>query len=80
MINEANEPSSACRLWRILQVETSTPPATTHYCRGCIEGQGMDVLPRTAAGLNGQRFYRLVGSRVPGALEPSVNLFGYTAD
>src|SRR6267143_1348948 len=28
MINEANEPSSACRLWRISQVETSTPPAT----------------------------------------------------
>jgi hypothetical protein len=26
MINEANEPSSACRLWRIQQVETSTPP------------------------------------------------------
>jgi len=26
MINEANEPSSACRLWRIPQVETSTPP------------------------------------------------------
>src|SRR5207245_9930787 len=28
IINEANEPSSACRLWRISQVETSTPPAT----------------------------------------------------
>jgi hypothetical protein len=28
MINEANEPSSACRLWRIFMVETSTPPAT----------------------------------------------------
>jgi hypothetical protein len=27
MINEANEPSSACRLWRIYQVETSTPPS-----------------------------------------------------
>jgi hypothetical protein len=26
MINEANEPSSACRLWRTYQVETSTPP------------------------------------------------------
>jgi len=26
MINEANEPSSACRLWRTNQVETSTPP------------------------------------------------------
>jgi hypothetical protein len=28
MINEANEPSSACRLWRVFMVETSTPPAT----------------------------------------------------
>ena len=28
MINEANEPSSACRLWRISQVETSTPPSS----------------------------------------------------
>jgi hypothetical protein len=27
MINEANEPSSACRFWRIYQVETSTPPS-----------------------------------------------------
>jgi len=26
MINEANEPSSACRLQRVFQVETSTPP------------------------------------------------------
>jgi len=26
VINEANEPSSACRLWRIHKVETSTPP------------------------------------------------------
>lgn len=34
MINEANEPSSACRLWRISQVETSAPPAnggTVHH-------------------------------------------------
>jgi len=28
MINEANEPSSACRLWRTCQVETSTPPCS----------------------------------------------------
>lgn len=27
MFNEANEPSSACRLWRIFMVETSTPPS-----------------------------------------------------
>jgi hypothetical protein len=26
MFYEANEPSSACRLWRIFMVETSTPP------------------------------------------------------
>jgi hypothetical protein len=29
VINEANGSSSACRLWRISQVETSTPPAST---------------------------------------------------
>lgn len=28
MINEANVPSSACRLWRFFMVETSTPPAS----------------------------------------------------
>jgi len=26
VIYEANEPSSACRLWRTCKVETSTPP------------------------------------------------------
>jgi len=26
VINEANEPSSTCRLWRTCKVETSTPP------------------------------------------------------
>ena len=31
MINEANEPSSACRLWRIYQVETSTPPKSEQF-------------------------------------------------
>jgi len=30
MINEANEPSSACRFWRIYPVETSTPPKLPH--------------------------------------------------
>jgi len=30
MINEADEPSSACRLWRTYQVETSTPPSGSH--------------------------------------------------
>src|SRR5690349_7803407 len=30
MINEANEPSSACRLWRICKVQTSTPPNAEH--------------------------------------------------
>ena len=34
MIYEANEPSSACRLWRICKVETSTPPnAERQYIR-----------------------------------------------
>jgi len=33
MFNEANEPSSACRLWRVFMVETSTPPATAWLSR-----------------------------------------------
>jgi len=42
MINEANEPSSACRFWRIYQVETSTPPkAERSYLRAIRPlGQG----------------------------------------
>jgi len=28
MINEANASSSACRLWRIPQVETGAPPSS----------------------------------------------------
>ena len=39
MINEANEPSSACRLWRIFMVETSTPPPE-------VTAQNMDVIAR----------------------------------
>ena len=31
MIYEAHEPSSACRLWRIFMVETSTPPKRTGH-------------------------------------------------
>src|SRR6266404_4891740 len=47
MINEANEPSSACRLWRISQVETSTPPCGTStkwtgFGRGSRSGSGWD--------------------------------------
>jgi len=34
MINEANEPSSACRLWRIRKVETSTPPKSSAVISG----------------------------------------------
>ncbi len=33
MIYEAHEPSSACRLWRIFQVETSTPPTIENNIR-----------------------------------------------
>src|SRR5215831_15049600 len=42
MINEANEPSSACRLRRIHQVETSTPPGAERgeYRSNCDEWQG----------------------------------------
>jgi len=31
MINEANASSSACRLWRISQVETGAPPKANEY-------------------------------------------------
>lgn len=37
MINEANVPSSACRLWRIFQVETSTPPRKLKDYRAIID-------------------------------------------
>src|SRR5581483_1556631 len=41
IFNEANEPSSACRLWRIFQVETSTPPKRRfQYDRESRVGQG----------------------------------------
>ena len=41
MINEAHVPSSACRLWRIFQVETSTPPSRlSEYRTLPPQGQG----------------------------------------
>jgi hypothetical protein len=46
MINEANESSSACRLWRISQVETSTPPASKQI----IAGQRLEVKLATTGG------------------------------
>ena len=40
MIYEANEPSSACRLWRTCKVETSTPRAEQcHYVLKADWGQ-----------------------------------------
>ncbi len=33
MFSEANVTSSACRLWRIAQVETSAPPVSAHTIR-----------------------------------------------
>src|SRR5690349_17622632 len=48
MIYEANASSSACRLWRVHMVETSTPPSRhTHDSRSCRTGQWPD-LPKTA--------------------------------
>jgi hypothetical protein len=35
MINEANASSSACRLWRIFQVETGAPPKANKYIFAC---------------------------------------------
>jgi hypothetical protein len=40
MINEAHEPSSACRLRRIFQVETSAPPSNmlkVAHARGLVK-------------------------------------------
>src|SRR5207237_3856915 len=37
IFNEANEPSSACRLWRTFQVETSTPPANHNIAEVAAE-------------------------------------------
>ena len=50
MFNEANEPSSACRLWRNFMVETSTPPSKAEpsdYPARSAAGQGK--------GMNGVR-------------------------
>jgi len=38
MINEANEPSSACRLWRVHLVETSTPPSSSSIFVEIVRG------------------------------------------
>jgi hypothetical protein len=44
MINEANASSSACRLWRICQVETSAPPQasrhTLHHFPAPVKSRG----------------------------------------
>src|SRR5580658_8677125 len=42
---EANEPSSACRLWRISQVETSTPPSFVAPLT-CHEGRCPSSYPK----------------------------------
>ena len=44
MINEANASSSACRLWRVHMVETSTPPVRRYYSALIpTDGQGRPV-------------------------------------
>jgi len=43
MINEANASSSACRLWRISQVETGAPPSSkSKYPLAMHTSQGDD--------------------------------------
>src|SRR5690348_14749795 len=46
MINEANVPSSACRSWRIPQVETSTPPRKQRldYRRKSAKVNGLETV------------------------------------
>ena len=56
MINEANEPSSACRLWRLCQVETSTPPKQrTHSRLSRAVGQACSLTPLILALTSAQR-------------------------
>jgi hypothetical protein len=43
MINEANASSSACRLWRIPQVETGAPPSIRHKHNRLIQSFGQAV-------------------------------------
>lgn len=62
MIYEANEPSSACRLWRISQVETSTPPNSyliIRQIRPAVKGAEKEALLNHAA-LAEQGFHGLV--------------------
>src|SRR5713101_942020 len=65
MINEANEPSSACRLWRISQVETSTPPATSPVSQ--------TIRPRSRLGHGGLRLVTRGGGRRTLSLEQIVD-------
>jgi len=51
MINEANEPSSACRLWRIPQVETSTPPFTAPLSHHTTQSSRPKRAPSTGGSL-----------------------------
>ena len=50
MINEAYEPSSACRLWRISQVETSTPPSIVPTSRLSLLPTGESIAESIAGG------------------------------
>ena len=55
MINEANEPSSACRLWRLSQVETSAPPVSrADYPGEPAKGQGRGESVVTGTGRSGK--------------------------
>ncbi len=61
MINEANEPSSACRLWRIYQVETSTPPFGRIILR--YSCRAVKVKPRYAKSSLASFINRAIGRR-----------------
>jgi len=50
MINEANVTSSACRLWRIFQVETSAPPSDNSPTVAALAIPVKRLLIRLAAG------------------------------
>src|SRR5260370_23075114 len=71
MINESDEPSSACRLWRISQVETSTPPLLQrpYYRPFPAVGQAKLILASFRASQSEKR--RSLGKRSASPARPS---------
>ncbi len=58
MFYEANEPSSACRLWRIFMVETSTPPSKRN-------ASSIDLINRVVKGTGNNSRGHSLALRIP---------------